>query len=136
LQNGSANLHSLTILVYAFGGLLACLMAGSFEYNDFLSGETSDPNFYFGAFTALSTIVLVASFFLNPINEPEIIRMSEEDRKLLHGSDELAVNCSQTFSEICRLSGYREFLLPVLFFVLQGFLLPNLDDLHYIFLIE
>jgi len=31
---------------------------------------------------------------------------------------------------------YKEFSLPLLFFFIQGILVPNFDDLHYIFLTE
>lgn len=45
-------------------------------------------------------------------------------------------NCSLTFSEIGRLFSYNEFLLPILFFIIQGILMPNFDDIHYVFLTE
>lgn len=54
----------------------------------------------------------------------------------MHDKESLGSNCSLTFSEIGRLLGYKEFLLPILYFLLQGLLMPNLDDIHYIFLTE
>lgn len=33
-----------------------------------------DPNYYFGAYAGLIVILLVASIFLDSVNEPEIIR--------------------------------------------------------------
>ena len=178
LKNGSANLHMLAVYAYAIGGLLACLVAGSYEYNEYRLHEEShhhdhqhhheegfslfgltfshagdshmpstdeddhhegsgvDPNWYFGTYAVFALIVVIASFFVNPINEPEIIRMSDEDRKKLREDDELSANCSLTFGEIGRLFGYKKFFLPVLFFLLQGLVLPKFDDIHYIFLLE
>lgn len=31
---------------------------------------------------------------------------------------------------------YTEFSLPIIFLFIQGILLPNFDDLHYVFLVE
>lgn len=31
---------------------------------------------------------------------------------------------------------YNEFLFPILYFFLQGIIMPNFDDVHYIFLTE
>ena len=107
------------------------------EEHDHQEGPGVHPNWYFGSYAVFALIVVIATFFVNPINEPEIIRMSEEDRKKLHeDDDQLGANCSLTFDEIGRLFGYKQFFLPVLFFLLQGLVLPKFDDIHYIFLLE
>ena len=46
----------------------------------------------------------------------------------------LCHSCSRTFRAICNLFGYKEWYLPLLFFLVIGIFLPNFDDLHYIFL--
>lgn len=48
----------------------------------------------------------------------------------------LSANCNLTFREIGRLFGYKEFLLPMMYFLIQGILMPNFDDIHYVFLTE
>jgi hypothetical protein len=48
----------------------------------------------------------------------------------------LCQSCSYTFRKIWSVLKYKEFFLPLLFFVINGFLLPNFDDLHYVFLTE
>ena len=55
---------------------------------------------------------------------------TEEDNETLMQS------CSRTFSSIGGLFRFNEFLLPMGFFFIQGLLLPNFDDLHYMFLTE
>lgn len=48
----------------------------------------------------------------------------------------LCKSCSRTFSSICNVLRYREFYLPLVFFLIVGVALPNFDDLHYVFLTE
>jgi hypothetical protein len=43
---------------------------------------------------------------------------------------------SRTFGSIGRLLKLKEFYLPLTFFLVQGLLLPNFDELHYIFLTQ
>ena len=85
-----------------------------------LEGSDSgvDPNYYFGGYGVLVIVLLINSFFLDPINEPEIVRMTDEERQLMHEDEKLSSNCNLTFKEIGRLFGYREFLLPILYFLI------------------
>lgn len=48
----------------------------------------------------------------------------------------LGRSCSRTFSAIWNVLRYKEFFLVLTFFFVQGLLLPNFDDLHYVFLTE
>ena len=48
----------------------------------------------------------------------------------------LGASCSRTFSTIYSVLKYKEFYLTLVFFFVQGLILPNFDDLHYIFLTE
>ena len=70
LKNGATNLNSMTQIAYAFGGGLACTIAGFIELGD---GKDVDPNWYFGVYAFLIFILLIASIFLNRDLEPEII---------------------------------------------------------------
>ena len=49
---------------------------------------------------------------------------------------ELCQSCKHTFKGIGLLFKCREFRNPILFYVIQLFLLPNLDDMHYTFLVD
>ena len=51
-------------------------------------------------------------------------------------NDTLCQSCSRTFKIIFGLLKYKEFSLPLAFLLVQGILLPNFDDLHYVFLVE
>jgi hypothetical protein len=51
-------------------------------------------------------------------------------------NDTLCQSCGRTFKSIWRLLKYSEFSFPLIFFFIQGILLPNFDDLHYVFLVE
>ena len=46
----------------------------------------------------------------------------------------LCQSCSRTFKSIWNVLKYKEMYLPLIFFFVQGILLPNFDDLHYVFL--
>jgi hypothetical protein len=48
----------------------------------------------------------------------------------------LCSSCSRTFSQVCYLFKFKEWYLPITFFLIQGVLIPNFDDLHYMFLTE
>ena len=51
-------------------------------------------------------------------------------------NDTLCESCGRTFRTIWNLIKYTEFSFPILFLFVQGILLPNFDDLHYVFLVE
>lgn len=70
LKNGATNLNTMTQIAYAFGGAIACTIAGFIELGD---GKDVDPNVYFGTYAFLILILLIASIFLNRDLEPEII---------------------------------------------------------------
>ena len=134
LKNGAANLNVVTVIAFGLGGIFACVAAGCIEIDD---GRDVDPNFYFGTYAALIVGLLIASICLNSLNEPEIIRLSEEERERLHEAEETLCNsCGTTFGSICHLLSYQQFLLPIMYFLIQGVIVPNFDDLHYVFLIE
>jgi hypothetical protein len=130
-------------------------------------GKDVDPNWYFGVYSFLIFILLVASIFLNRDLEPEIVlRQREKDQRLerriqmmaeamgmpiddeemplieFESSHDSAYNetlchsCSRTFSQVCYLFKFKEWYLPIAFFLVQGILIPNFDDLHYMFLTE
>lgn len=80
LKNGATNLNTITSLTYAAGGLIACIIAGSIELED--NGKNVDPNFYFGVYTFLIFILLLASIFLNRNLEPEFILRQREKEDL------------------------------------------------------
>lgn len=48
----------------------------------------------------------------------------------------LCQSCGRTFKSIWNVLKYPEFYLPLTFFLVQGILMPNFDDLHYMFLTE
>lgn len=50
--------------------------------------------------------------------------------------DTLCGSCGQTFMSIGKLLRQSQFYLPLIFFIIQGVLIPNFDDLHYVFIIE
>lgn len=125
-------------------------------------GSATDPNIFFATYAGLILILLVAAIYLNPDLEPEVVlqirardkirakKMEEtpvpDDRELglevvsqrSSGYVErtLCASCSFTFRELCRLFQNKEFSYPIAFFWLQGLLMPNLDDLHYVFLTQ
>lgn len=101
-------------------------------------GEGVDPNYFFGGYAVTALAGTIAAFFLSPVNEPEVIRLKDVERASAHGVKDsgLGSNCNITFSEIGRLFGHNEFLLPILYFLIQGVLMPNFDEVHYIFLTE
>ena len=70
MKNGATNLNTITQISYAFGGIIACTIAGFLELGD---GKDVDPNFYFGIYAFLIFVLLMASIFLNRDLEPEII---------------------------------------------------------------
>ena len=51
-------------------------------------------------------------------------------------NETLCQSCSRTFGQICYLFKFKEWYLPITFFLIQGILIPNFDDLHYMFLTE
>jgi hypothetical protein len=114
---------------------LACVIAGSIEYDQ---SREVDPNWYFGAYAGLVTILLIASIFLDRVNEPEIIRLTKEERERLghEAQDTIRDSCNMTWQSLVKMLGYNEFLFPILFFFLQGMVIPNFDDVHYLFLTE
>lgn len=59
---------------------MACITAGSIEIDE---SREVDPNLYFGAYAGLIVILFIAAVFLDSVNEPEIIRMSAEEREKL-----------------------------------------------------
>ena len=69
-NKGAANLNSLTMLAFAFGGIIACVSAGCIELDD---GKDVDPNVYFGTYAGLIFLLFIAAIFLNKKLEPEII---------------------------------------------------------------
>lgn len=124
-----------------------------------------DPNVYFGTYAALIMIVLISSFFLSQLMEPEIIlikrmkRKQREERamqRLLAAQEEgddgaqmdmqesegsipddpLGRTCSKNLSDLCGILKYKELYLFLIYFFITGLLLPNIDDLHYVFLTE
>lgn len=135
LKNGAANLNVVTSIAYAFGGITACVCGGFIEIDD---GHDVDPNFYFGTYAALIFGLLIAAICLDKNNEPEILRLTKEERARLgeRSPENLGASCSLTFSSIWRLLSYRQFFLPILFFFIQGAISPNFDDVHYVFLTE
>ena len=46
----------------------------------------------------------------------------------------LCQSCARTFKAICGVIKHKEMFIPLGFYFIQGILLPNLDDLHYVFL--
>ena len=101
----------------------------------------------------LIILLLISSIFLNRDFEPELIlhqRKKEARRKQrLEGiqnleipesvdsgnsNETLSSSCSRSFKAICELFRYKEWYLTLLFFFILGILLPNFDDLHYVFL--
>ena len=96
MRNGAANLNIVTIIAFALGGLLACIIAGSIEYDQ---SRAVDPNWYFGAYAGLVTILLVAAVFLDRVNEPEIIRLTKEERERLghEAHDSISKSCNNTW---------------------------------------
>ena len=105
LKHGAANLNVVTVIAFGLGGIFACASAGLIELDD---GQDVDPNFYFGAYAALIVGLLIAAIFLNSENEPEIIRMSDEERERLHAEEEdsMGNTCSTTFGSIGNLLSY------------------------------
>ena len=69
LLNGATNLNTVTMLAFAFGGIIACSAAGTIELDD----DAVDPNWYFGIYAGLIFILLIAAILLNKELEPEII---------------------------------------------------------------
>lgn len=70
LQNGASNLNSLATIAFALGGIIACLSAGFIGLED---GKNIDPNLFFGIYTGLICLLLVAAIMLNRNLEPEIV---------------------------------------------------------------
>jgi hypothetical protein len=56
--------------MYAIGGLTACLIAASLEYQD---QKKIDPNIFFGIYASIIAILLIASLSLNYNLEPDIV---------------------------------------------------------------
>ena len=86
LKKGAANLNTIASLAYAIGGIIACCAAGSIELSA-SEGDEIDPNWYFGTYAFLISILLVASIYLNRALEPEIIEVqrSREEREQMRG---------------------------------------------------
>jgi len=86
LKKGAANLQTVASMAYAIGGIIACCSAGSIELSS-SEGEQIDPNWYFGTYAVLISILLVASICLNRALEPEIIEVqrSREERQQMRG---------------------------------------------------
>ena len=99
-------MNVVTAIAFAFGGITACTCGGFIEIDD---GHDVDPNFYFGTYAALIFGLLIASICLDRNNEPEIIRMSREERARLgeRSPENLGASCSMTFSSIWRLLSFR-----------------------------
>ena len=147
MENGSADLNSYVNVAYASGGITACCAAGMMQL---LGGDDLDPNVYFGTYLGLICLVLVSAIFLNRDFEPEFIlhqRLKAKRRSELqprnpedlsedsgYSNPTLCNSCGRAFSAICTLFRYGEWYLTLLFFFIVGILLPNFDDLHYVFL--
>lgn len=117
LKNGAANLNVITIIAFGLGGIIACISAGLIEIDD---GRDVDPNFYFGTYAALIVGLLIAAICLNSLNEPEIVRMTDEQREKLleEEGDTLCTSCGMTFGSIGHLLSFRQFLMPILYFLI------------------
>lgn len=159
LVNGAANLNTVTQVSFATGGIIACVTAGCVEMNQ---GSETDPNIFFGTYAGLILILLIAAIYLNQDCEPEIVLQKRSRERILAKKNEssplpkdrelglevasqkssdyiektLCESCAYNVKELCKLFRTREFGFPILFFGLQGVLMPNLDDLHYVFLTQ
>ena len=136
-EAGSENLNSLTQLAFALGGLLGCGFAGVIEIREVMGwdiGKPPDANLYFLIYTFFIVLLFVSVIRLDSNLEPEIIisqRMSGDRR-----DQNLLQNCSHTFETVLGQMKHPEIHLPLVYFLAQGILIPNFDDLHYIFLTE
>lgn len=59
-------------------------------------------------------------------------RLSKES----HYNEGLCRSCGRVFRTVCKLFKFKEFTLPIVFFLVQGILIPNFDDIHYDFLTD
>lgn len=131
-EHGADDLNSVTQGAAAAGGLIGCGVAGLLE---FYSEEDVDPNLFFGLYTFLITILTVSVAALSRNMEPEIVLEQRENPDKKVGND-FVKNLKSTFTTICRRMKYEEVWLCLLYFVLQGLLVPNFDDMHFVFLTE
>lgn len=79
LKHGASNLNTITNSSFAFGGLIACGLAGFIEL---YYTETFDPNIFFGIFAFLIFIQFLSTLYLNRNLEPEIVLIKREKERL------------------------------------------------------
>ena len=79
LKHGASNLNTVTSLAFAFGGLIACSVAGFIEL---YYTEKFDPNIFFGIFAFLIFVLFISTLYLNRNLEPEIVLIKREKERL------------------------------------------------------
>lgn len=164
LKKGSANLNSITIIAYGLGGLIACVSAGLIELDD--GHEVDPNMYFGTYAGLIFILFIASCFLNKRLEPERILQhrirekykkrlAKERERQIMLGvlDDGIALNisesskeslnrismcdeCNKNFKAVGHVLSFPEFYLSLTFFIIQGILIPNFDDLHYIFLIE
>lgn len=132
-EHGADDLNSVTQMSAAAGGLIGCGVAGFLELR---SEDAIDPNLFFGLYTFLISLMTISVATLSRNMEPEIVVEQRESVGDNRCTEDFDRSLKLTFATICKRMKHEEIWLCMLYFVLQGLLVPNFDDMHYVFLTE